>query len=209
VPDLLDRLLIAADAGLRTLSGSPRSQRASPAADIPTASLDERERRHAAALMRVNHVGEVCAQALYQAQALTARSERLRAQMATAAREEQDHLAWTEQRLHELNDRPSLLNPLWYAGAFAIGLAAGRAGDRWSLGFVVETERQVEAHLASHLERLPAHDSASRAIVERMRDEEIEHARRAEAAGGLPLPAPVRWAMRGAARIMTATAHRI
>jgi 3-demethoxyubiquinol 3-hydroxylase len=209
VADLLDRLLIAADAGLRTLSGSPRSQRASPAADIPTASLDERERRHAAALMRVNHVGEVCAQALYQAQALTARSERLRAQMATAAREEQDHLAWTEQRLHELNDRPSLLNPLWYAGAFAIGLAAGRGGDRWSLGFVVETERQVEQHLARHLERLPTGDAASRAIVAKMQDDEARHARQAEQAGAHPLPWPVRGAMRAAAKLMTTTAHYV
>jgi len=209
VNDLVDRLLIAADAGVRTLSGKPRASRQSPAAGLPEAPLGERERRQSAALMRVNHVGEVCAQALYQAQALTARSESLRAQMATAAREEHDHLAWTEQRLRELNDRPSLLNPLWYAGAFAIGLAAGRAGDRWSLGFVVETERQVEAHLASHLERLPAQDAASRAIVERMKNEETDHAHRAEAAGGLPLPAPVRWAMRSAAKLMTTTAHRI
>jgi ubiquinone biosynthesis monooxygenase Coq7 len=209
VTDLVDRLLIAADAGLRTLSGTPHAYRPSPAAGKPQVQLEEAERRQSAALMRVNHVGEVCAQALYQAQALTARGEGLRTQMATAAREEQDHLAWTEQRLRELNDRPSLLNPLWYAGAFAIGLAAGRAGDRWSLGFVVETERQVEAHLASHLERLPANDAASRAIVERMKDEETEHAHRAEAAGGLPLPAPVRWAMRGAAKIMTTTAHRV
>jgi ubiquinone biosynthesis monooxygenase Coq7 len=209
VSDLLDRFLIAADASLRTLSGVPRAHRPSPSSTASGPPLEEAERQQAAALMRVNHVGEVCAQALYQAQALTARSDELRAQMATAAREEQDHLAWTEQRLRELDDRPSLLNPLWYAGAFAIGLAAGRAGDRWSLGFVVETERQVEAHLASHLERLPAGDAASRAIVERMKDEETEHARRAEAAGAMPLPAPVRWAMRGAAKIMTTTAHRI
>jgi ubiquinone biosynthesis monooxygenase Coq7 len=209
VHDLLDRFLIAADASLRTLSGVPRAHRPSPSSAGPAPPLDEAERRQAAALMRVNHVGEVCAQALYQAQALTARSDELRAQMAMAAREEQDHLAWTEQRLRELDDRPSLLNPLWYAGAFAIGLAAGRAGDRWSLGFVVETERQVEAHLASHLERLPPGDAASRAIVERMKDEETEHARRAESAGALPLPAPVRWAMRGVAKVMTTTAHRI
>ena len=175
----------------------------------PATALDEPARRHAAGLMRVNHVGEVCAQALYQAQALTARSRELRAQMETAAREEQDHLAWTEQRLRELDDRPSLLNPLWYAGAFAIGLAAGRAGDRWSLGFVVETERQVEQHLAGHLERLPAADRASRAIVERMKEEEAQHARAAEGAGAARLPAPVRWAMRGAAKLMTSTAHRI
>jgi 3-demethoxyubiquinol 3-hydroxylase len=204
----IDRLLKSADAGLRTLSGSARASRPTPEAFAQT-PLDEAERRLAGALMRVNHVGEVCAQALYQAQALTARSPALRAQMEQAAREEQDHLAWTEQRLEELDDRPSLLNPLWYAGAFAIGLAAGRAGDRWSLGFVVETERQVEEHLATHLDRLPLADTASRAIVERMKDEEAGHARSAQAAGAAPLPPPVRWAMRAAAKVMTTAAHRI
>jgi 3-demethoxyubiquinol 3-hydroxylase len=206
----MDRLLAAADAGLRTLSGTARSRRDVPAAPPPASPpLDAAERQLAASLMRVNHVGEVCAQALYQAQALTARSPELRAQMAAAALEEQDHLAWTEQRLRELNDRPSLLNPLWYAGAFAIGLAAGRAGDRWSLGFVVETERQVEQHLAGHLERLPPGDTASRAIVERMKEEEAQHALGAEAAGAAPMPAPVRWAMRAAAKVMTTTAHHV
>lgn len=205
----IDRLLTSADAGLRTLSGVARAARPMPTPSSAAAKMDEAERRLAASLMRVNHVGEVCAQALYQAQALTARSPELRAQMDAAAREEQDHLAWTEQRLRELDDRPSLLNPLWYAGAFAIGLAAGRAGDRWSLGFVVETERQVEQHLAGHLERLPAADRASRAIVERMKEEEAQHARAAEGAGAARLPAPVRWAMRGAAKLMTSTAHRI
>ena len=159
--------------------------------------------------MRVNHVGEVCAQALYQAQALTARTPALRRQMAAAAQEETDHLAWTEQRLRELGDRTSLLNPLWYAGAFALGLAAGRAGDAWSLGFVVETERQVEEHLAGHLSRLPERDAASRAIVAQMRDDEAQHARAAEQAGAARLPAPLRLAMRIAARVMTTTAHRI
>lgn len=159
--------------------------------------------------MRVNHVGEVCAQALYQAQALTARSEGLRERMLVAAREETDHLAWTQRRLDELGDRASLLNPLWYAGAFGIGLLAGRLGDRVSLGFVVETERQVEAHLASHLERLPAADSRSRAIVEQMKVDERRHADAAEDAGAVALPAPVRGAMRAAARLMTATAQRI
>ena len=171
--------------------------------------MNEAERRLAGALMRVNHVGEVCAQAMYQAQALTAGSDALRRQMEQAAREEADHLAWTEERLRELDDRPSLLNPLWYAGAFAIGLAAGRAGDRWSLGFVAETERQVEEHLAGHLDRLPPHDAASRAIVARMKEEEAHHGQQARLAGARPLPLPLRWAMRGAAKVMTTTAHRL
>jgi 3-demethoxyubiquinol 3-hydroxylase len=206
--DFIDRCLTAADAGLKTLSGATRAARERPAAP-DQGPLDEAERRLAGALMRVNHVGEVCAQAMYQAQALTARSDALRRQMEQAAREETDHLAWTEQRLRELNDRPSLLNPLWYAGAFAIGLAAGRAGDRWSLGFVAETERQVEEHLAGHLDRLPPHDSASRAIVARMKDEEAHHGRQAQQAGAKPLPLPLRWAMRAAAKLMTTTAHRL
>jgi len=159
--------------------------------------------------MRVNHVGEVCAQALYQAQALTARTPEMREQCLAAAREETDHLAWTQQRLAELGDRTSLLNPLWYAGAFGVGLLAGRFGDSVSLGFVVETERQVEQHLASHLDRLPAADNASRAIVEQMKDDEVRHAERAEQTGAIRLPAPVRWLMRGAARVMTTAAHRI
>lgn len=206
--DFIDRCLCAADAGLRTLSGASRAARAAPR-PAGGFTLDERERRLSGALMRVNHVGEVCAQALYQAQALTARDPALRAQMEQAADDEIDHLAWTEQRLRELDDRPSLLNPLWYAGAFAIGLAAGRAGDRWSLGFVAETERQVEEHLAGHLDRLPAHDAASRAIVASMKDDEARHASTAEAAGARRLPLPVRWAMRGAAKVMTTTAHRL
>lgn len=207
--DLLDRCLAAADAALKTVSGAAHPGRSVPQPRFAPPPLDADERRLAGALMRVNHVGEVCAQALYQAQALTARSETLRTQMQRAAREEQDHLAWTEQRLRDLGDRPSLLNPLWYAGAFAIGLAAGRAGDRWSLGFVFETERQVEQHLAGHLDRLPAGDSASRAIVERMKEEEAAHARAAQGAGAAALPAPLRWAMRAAAKVMTTTAQRI
>ena len=205
--DTLDRGLIAADAALKTLGGMARAQRACPTADA--AELSTAERRLSGALMRVNHVGEVCAQALYQAQALTARTPALRAQMQAAAREETDHLAWTEQRLRELGDRPSLLNPLWYAGAFTLGLAAGRTGDAWSLGFVVETERQVEQHLAGHLSRLPASDAASRAIVAQMKDDEAQHAAAAQQAGAVELPAPVRWAMRMAAKVMTTTAHRI
>ena len=159
--------------------------------------------------MRVNHVGEVCAQALYLAQALTARDPKLVERMRLAASDELDHLAWTEARLAQLGDRPSLLNPLWYGGAFAIGLLAGRLGDAVSLGFVIETERQVEQHLASHLERLPAADTASRAIVEQMRQDEARHAREAQDAGGAVLPAPARWLMRAAAKVMTETAHHI
>jgi ubiquinone biosynthesis monooxygenase Coq7 len=205
--DFVDRCLHAADSGLRTLTGSAQAARPRPAA--MAGALSDDERRLAGALMRVNHVGEVCAQALYQAQALTARNPALREQMERAADEEVDHLAWTEQRLRELDDRPSLLNPLWYAGAFALGLAAGRAGDRWSLGFVAETERQVEQHLAGHLDRLPPQDAASRAIVGRMKDDEAQHARLAEQAGARRLPLPVRWAMRAAAKVMTTTAHRL
>jgi ubiquinone biosynthesis monooxygenase Coq7 len=206
-----DRLLSSLDAALRAVAGNAHSARANPAAALGGAddALDAQQRRESGALMRVNHVGEVCAQALYQAQALTARSEGLRRQMQQAAREETDHLAWTEQRLRELGDRPSWLNPLWYAGAFGIGLLAGRLGDAVSLGFVVETERQVEEHLAGHLDRLPAADQRSRAIVAQMREDERRHADQAEAAGAQPLPAPVRGLMRMAARVMTTTAHRL
>ena len=159
--------------------------------------------------MRVNHVGEVCAQALYSAQALTTDDPDRRRQFEHAAREETDHLAWTAERLRELGARPSLLNPLWYLGAFGIGLIAGRAGDRASLGFLVETERQVERHLAGHLDRLPAQDAASRAIVRQMKDDEAGHALAAEQAGAAPLPWPIRLAMRAAARVMTTTAHYV
>lgn len=204
----LDRFLTAADVALKTLSGTARARRPMPgAADAPP--MAAADRRLAGALMRVDHVGEVCAQALYQAQALTARSPAVRAQLVAAAAEETDHLAWTERRLRELGDRPSWLNPLWYAGSFALGLAAGRAGDRWSLAFVAETERQVEQHLASHLERLPLHDLRSRAVVDQMREDEAAHGRAAEAAGAARMPLPLRWAMRGAARVMTTTAHWI
>jgi ubiquinone biosynthesis monooxygenase Coq7 len=203
----LDRWLVGADNALRTLAGAVHAARPTPQADEAPLSADDK--RLSGALMRVNHVGEVCAQALYQAQALTARSDDLRLQMAAAARDEIDHLAWTQQRLDELGDRRSLLNPLWYLGAFGIGLAAGRLGDRVSLGFVVETERQVEAHLASHLDRLPAADQRSRAIVDAMKADERRHADHALEAGGVPLPPPLRWAMRAAAKVMTVTAHRV
>ena len=209
--ETLDRVLSSADNALRTLAGAAHAARPNPAGPEISAAVDlsDQERRLAAALMRVDHVGEVCAQALYQAQALTARSPALRERMLAAAREETDHLAWTEQRLAELHGRTSLLNPLWYAGAFAIGLAAGRFGDRLSLGFVVETERQVETHLAGHLDRLPNADRRSRAIVEQMKDDERRHADNALHDGAMSLPLPVRWAMRAAAKVMTVTAHRI
>ena len=205
----LDRILALADHALRALDGSPQAARPKPVAARPGPQLDDAERRHAGALMRVDHVGEVCAQALYSAQALTTSDPELRRQFERAAGEETDHLAWTAERLDELGARPSLLNPLWYAGAFAIGLVAGRAGDATSLGFLVETERQVERHLDSHLERLPAGDLASRAIVAQMKDDEAGHALAAENAGARRLPAPVRWAMRGAARVMTTTAYYV
>lgn len=202
-----DRWLVAADNALRTVTGVHAAARPCPQALDESAMLDDAQKREAAALMRVNHVGEVCAQALYHAQALATHNPALHAHFEAAARDETDHLAWTKQRVGELGGRLSLLNPLWYAGAFAIGLAAGRAGDRWSLGFVVETERQVEQHLDAHLARLPQGDAASRAIVRQMRDDEVRHAREAERAGGVELPAPVRGLMRVAAKVMTATAH--
>ena len=205
----MDRLLGAFDQALRTLFAKPRGTRPCPIVPAESTHLGDRERGHAAALMRVNHVGEICAQALYTAQALATRDDALRKSLEQAAREETDHLAWTQARLDELGSRPSLLNPLWYAGAFTMGLVAGRLGDRVSLGFIVETERQVEAHLQGHLERLPPADHASRAIVAQMKEDEAAHAGNAQAAGAAELPAPVKMAMRGAAKVMTTTAHFI
>lgn len=205
----MDRLLGACDQALRTLFAKPRGTRPCPVVPADATHLGVEERRHAAALMRVNHVGEICAQALYTAQAMATRNDALRKSMEQAAREETDHLAWTQARLDELGSRPSLLNPLWYAGAFTIGLVAGRLGDPVSLGFVVETERQVEAHLQGHLERLPAADHASRAIVAQMKVDEAAHAAHAQAAGAIELPVPVKLAMRAAAKVMTTTAHYI
>lgn len=206
-----DTLIEAMDLALRTLTRGTHAGRPMPPTGSPRQDddLGGDERQLSGALMRVNHVGEVCAQALYAAQALTARTEEVRERMRVAAREEGDHLAWCEQRLDALGGRPSLLNPLWYAGAFAIGLAAGRAGDAHSLGFLVETERQVEQHLADHLDRLPAADLASRAVVEQMKLDEARHADMAEHAGAMPLPRPVAWLMRAAAQVMTRTAHLI
>lgn len=204
-----DRFINALDAGLRTVFVPPRATRQSPSAALPPVELDATSRQEAAALMRVNHVGEICAQALYQSQALFSRSETLRRHFEQAAQDELDHLAWTAERIGELDGHVSHLAPLWWAGAFAWGSLAGLAGDKWSLGFVVETERQVEAHLASHLQRLPAADAPSRAIVDQMRREEAEHAEAALAAGAQLLPAPVPELMRAAAKVMTTVAHRV
>jgi ubiquinone biosynthesis monooxygenase Coq7 len=206
---MMDDLILGFDRALRTLSGVAVSGRPNPAVGIPDPDLTPGERRHAAGLMRVNHTGEVCAQALYGAQALTAREGEIRRQLVRAAREEEEHLAWTQQRLAELNDRVSLLNPLWYAGSFAIGLAAGLTGDRTNLGFVVETERQVEEHLTGHMDRLPAGDVKSRAIVATMRDDEMRHGAAARDAGAAELPWLARALMRGVARLMTVTAYRV
>jgi ubiquinone biosynthesis monooxygenase Coq7 len=204
----LDRLLELADSGLRGSFARPASRRPTPG-NPTSAPADPGLRRHAAGLMRVNHAGEIAAQGLYHGQALTARSAETRAALRRAADDEGDHLAWCRDRLDELGSRPSLLNPLWYAGSVAIGALAGLAGDRASLGFMAETERQVEGHLEDHLERLPAGDERSRAIVLQMQEDEIGHGRAAVAAGGAPLPEPVPWLMRRAARIMTGTAYWI
>ena len=209
----MDRLLNAADSALRTVFARHHANRPTPmwAAEVPTpAPLTETDKAAASALMRVNHVGEVCAQALYTAQALATKDHDLRQHLTAACNEETDHLAWCEQRLHELGGRPSLLNPLWYAGAFGIGYAAAKlGGDRMSLGFVVETERQVEAHLESHLGLLPANDGPSRAIVAQMKVDEAQHAKDAQHAGAAELPAPFKAMMQVAAKVMTTVAHRI
>jgi len=203
----IDTLILGFDRALRTLSGAATSARPNPAEGVPDAVLTPEERRHAAGLMRVNHAGEVCAQALYQAQALTGRDSGVRERFALAAREEEEHLAWTQQRLSELGGRTSLANPFWYAGSFAIGLFAGWAGDRTSLGFVVETERQVEEHLTGHVDSLPPADARSRVIVAAMRDDEVRHGMAAHDAGAGDLPWPVRTLMRATAKLMTVTAY--
>lgn len=206
---LLDRLVTCVDQALRAVSGASVSARPYPAEGLPETVVDERERRHVAALMRVNHAGEIAAQALYQGQALAAPQGPTREALLEAGREEADHLAWCAARIRELNSRTSLLDPFWYAGSFAIGLAAGLAGDRISLGFVAETERQVVEHLRGHLERLPHDDARTRAILEQMSADEERHGRDALLAGGVALPAAVRTAMRMTARVMTRTAYRI
>lgn len=205
----MDSLFTAADNALRTLFAQPQASERTPAHGIAEAPLDPAQKKLAGALMRVNHVGEVCAQALYTAQAAVTKNPELRAHLQEAAREETDHLAWTQQRLDALGARPSLLNPLWFAGAFALGLVAAKVSDRASLGFVAETENQVAAHLHSHLQRLPEQDLASRAVVARMKDDEERHAAQARASGALTLPAPARAAMRAAAKVMTTTAHYV
>ena len=216
----IDRLIGEFDTALRAIAGGANYSRPVPKANtqkglneeqVLTSDLDlsPQDRTHVAGLMRVNHVGEVCAQALYQSQKILAKTPETRALLDQAAKEEMDHMAWCEERLKELDSRPSLLNPLWYAGAFGIGLVAGLAGDRWSLGFVAETEKQVERHLDDHLEKLPEADLRSRAIVEQMRMDEIEHGASAMAAGGQELPRPIQTLMAGISKIMTTTAYKI
>jgi len=208
----IDRALLLTDQALRTLFGRPQiTERPNPAVGIGVADseLTAPERDHVGRLMRINHTGEVCAQALYQGQAVTARLPDVREKMERSAREENDHLEWCARRLQELGNRPSLLNPLWYTGSFAIGALAGLAGDKWSLGFVVETERQVEAHLDGHLDEIPEHDTKTRAILEQMKRDEIHHADLALAAGGAALPAPLKLAMRLASGVMTRSVYWI
>jgi ubiquinone biosynthesis monooxygenase Coq7 len=205
-----DRLLMSFDQGLRTLSGNyPSSSRSNPANEHNTSELTTSEQRHAAGLMRVNHVGEICAQALYQGQAITARTDCLRQDMQMAAMEEFDHLAWCNERLTELNSRPSYLNPLWYAGSLSLGILAGLAGDRWNLGFLAETEQQVVRHLDKHLSELPSQDVKSLAIVHQMRIDEAKHAQQAQASGAADLPSPIKKLMQAMAKTMTIIAYRM
>lgn len=205
----LDRLIADFDTALRTVAGVHRAARPSPAERLDEADLDAAARAHAAALMRVNHVGEVCAQALYQGQAVTARNPETRRSLEAAAREEEDHLAWSAGRIRELGGRTSLLNPLWYAGSLAMGAAAGALGDRWNLAFLAETERQVEEHLSGHLAQLDPADRRTAAVVEAMRADEVKHRATALALGAAELPAPAKRAMRLFARVMTTVAYRL
>jgi ubiquinone biosynthesis monooxygenase Coq7 len=206
---IIEQLILGVDRALRTVGGVASAGRPNPSAKITEQSMTDAERRHSAGLMRVNNVGEVCAQALYDAQGSFSRNSETRRQFEKAGREEEDHLAWTAERLVELNSRASLLNPLWYAGAFVMGAAMARMGDASSLGFVVETERQVEAHLDGHLKDLPAADVKSRAIVEQMRTDEIEHGAAARAMGAAEMPPPMKLLMKGMAKVMTTLAYRI
>jgi len=205
----IDDLIVGFDRALRTLAAGSTSVRPYPAEHAESTNLAEADKAHAAGLMRVNHSGEICAQALYSGQAMTSSNDRLKKELDRAAREETEHLAWTERRLQELGARTSLLNPLWYAGSFAMGAVAGLAGDRWNLGFLSETERQVEQHLSGHLETLPAADGRSRAIVSQMRIDEGGHAQMAEDNGAARLPLPIRAAMRMTASVMTKAAYRV
>ena len=204
---MLDQVIIEFDKALRTVFAAAPTARARPGEALPEAELSREEKHHAAALMRVNHVGEVCAQALYQGQALTSRDPATREALVQAAWEETEHLNWTEKRIEELDGRKSLLNPLWYAGSLALGVFAGKCGDKWNLGFLAETERQVGAHLADHLRRLPAADARSRAIVAQMATDEAEHAETAVRLGGAELPAPIKQAMQLSSKVMTGTAY--
>ncbi len=201
--NLIDQLIIAADEALRTLAGVATPARPSPGRDEAQGG----DTRVSAALMRVNHSGEICAQALYSGQALFARDERVRSALESAAAEERDHLAWCRSRLAELNSRPSVLDPAWYAGSFALGVLSGLAGDRWSMGFLAETEAQVERHLQGHLEKLPREDLKSRAVVDQMRQDEQRHGAMGRSLGATELPYPVKLAMRAASRVMTGTAY--
>ena len=206
----IDRLIISFDGALRMATGhSTPAKRENPADSIPEVVMDEKNRQHAAGLMRINHAGEVCAQALYAGQAATARNPKVQADMQQAANEEIDHLSWCKDRLEELESKPSRLDPLWYAGSFAIGAAAGLAGDGWSLGFLKETEKQVEAHLEGHIEKLPPEDARSRAILDQMKIDEAKHAQMAEDSGAYDLPAPVRSLMKLTASAMKAVAYRL
>ena len=205
-PGLLEQVLLSAGEALRALSGVSSASRPTPGANLGSPRSED-DRRLASGLMRVNHSGEICAQALYSGQALVARETRVRGALQLAASEERDHLAWCRERLAELDSRPSLLDPFWYAGSFALGIASGLAGDRWSLGFLAETEAQVERHLDGHLDRLPADDRRSREIVTKMRDDENRHGAMGHAMGGAELPFLVKLAMRGASRVMTRTAY--
>jgi len=205
----MDRLIAEFDRALRAIAGVVHAERPSPAAGVAETPLEEAPKAHAAALMRVNHVGEICAQALYQGQALTARRPESRQALQQAAREEEDHLAWSAERIRELGGRPSLLNPLWYAGSFALGAAAGLLGDRWNFAFLAETERQVEEHLTGHLQALPPEDERTRAVVEAMRADEARHRASALDLGAADLPEPVKQAMRLASRVMTTVAYRV
>jgi len=205
----LDSLILHFDRALRVVSGVHRASRPSPAEGVADRGRDDASRAHAAALMRVNHAGEVCAQALYQGQALTARNARNRASLEQAAREEEDHLAWSAARIRELGGRLSLLGPAWYAGSLAIGMAAGALGDRWSLAFLAETEHQVEDHLTGHLAELSPEDHRSRAVIEAMRADEVRHRESAVALGAADLPEPVKLCMRAMAKVMTTIAHRV
>lgn len=205
----IERLILGFDRALRTLAAPPRSARPVPGATHAESVFCPEQKQHIAGLMRINHVGEICAQALYQGQALTARTDHARAALDRAADEETEHLAWTLQRIEELGGRTSLLNPLWYGGALAIGVVAGLAGDRWSLGFVAETERQVGAHLENHLCKVPADDLRTRQILDQMRRDEMAHAKMATELGGASLPTTARAAMKLASRMMTSVAYYV